>query len=82
MARIMDTSVSGNALALAGLFAGLMVACVVLFSGFVAADLAGIRLGALPATGFFLVAYLAGVKTRRWIISRKDLGENKHVNES
>ena len=82
MARIMDTSVSGNALALAGLFAGLTVAFVVLFAGLVAADLAGIRFGALPATGFFLLAYFAGVMTRRWVISRKDLGENKHVHES
>ncbi len=31
----MDTSVSGNALALAGLFAGLTVAFVVLFAGLV-----------------------------------------------
>ena len=82
MARIMDTSVSGNAWALVGLFAGITVALVVWFAGLVATDLAGIRFGALPATGFFLLAYFAGAKTRRWIISREDLGENKHINES
>lgn len=70
MSRKLDTSLSGNARALVGLLAGIVVAFAVWITALVAADLASIRFGALPTIAFALVAYFAGAKTRQKIIGR------------